>query len=246
MSTRRRLLALLAVVAVAGCAESPTYGTGGLREIYVLSVDNLAPPPHPGGALSVHAVLSDTLLPFAPSADLPLYVSASSGDLERTSLGPRFCPVRREGGYQHSCLGIVITMRDGEDVRSIEPRLRAWGGRLTLVAPRLRFASALSIRHNSLPQRLKEIESWPGVRSAYFEGRPGSVGNWPLPPLRAFRQTTMAIEDEPVAVGDGVVQAAPGDTIHVTYRQPSGALLAVSAVVQPKPTDQCWFFPAPC
>lgn len=228
------------------CGDAPTYGMGGPQEIAYLRLDGSGPPIHPGGALSVDAALADTYFVLSPSADLPFFISTSRGDLERSSLASLMCPVRLEGGYQHHCRMIVITMESGQDVRSIEPRLRAWGGRFRLVAPRLQFASAIVVRHAGLPQRLREIEDWPGVRSAYFEGRPGFIIGQPQRPLRSLLHATLPIEPGTVRVGDGAVQAEPGDTIHLSYRQPSGAMLSSSAIVQPPPTDQCWFFPPPC
>jgi hypothetical protein len=194
----------------------------------------------------VGAALADTHIVLSPSADLPFHVSTSRGDLERFSLGSLMCPVRLEGGYQHHCQMIVITMQSGQDVRSIETRLRAWGGRFRLVSPNLHFASASVVRHAGLPQRLEEIEGWPGVLSAYFAGRPGFVVGQPQLPLRSLLNTTLQVDSGPVRVGDRVVQAEPGDTIHVSYRQPFGAMVSASAIVQPPPTDQCWFFPPPC
>lgn len=246
MTVPRGLLATALIAASAACAEPPTYGSNGARAIEGLAVDWFAPPVHPGGVLSIEAMLSDTLTPLSKGEGLPLVIASSRGDLERVGLRSLLCPIRAEGGYRHYCLGLVVTMKPGNDVLEIEPRLREWGGRFRLVAPRRQFASVLVIQREDVVSRVKDIETWPGVQSAYFEGRPAFAFGAPQVSLRALLHTTLAVESSPVRVGDGVVQAVPGDTIYLSYRQPSGAMLTVSTIVQPPPTDQCWFFPAPC
>lgn len=237
---RLRLGTLVLVFGLlSACGEAPTFGSSGPFEIVDLEVNAAAPLFHPGGAISLRAMLADTSQILGPGAGLTLRVFATSGDRETVRLKSALCPVRKNGGFQYGCLGFVIVMEDGEDVRVLEPRLREWGGRFRTVAPRLWFASVLVVRQDGMVHRLSEIEQWPGVRSAHPVGPPAIIGHGPFPPQHSRLHTTLALEDRVVRAGDGELQAAVGDTVHFAYVQPSGDVLSVSAVVQSKPDQHC-------
>lgn len=214
-----------------GCAVAPTFGSNEMPEIRDLRFADTALLVRPRGALSVKALIDDTSFVLAPGARLRLTVTTSRGDEESLSLGPANCPSRPVVGISFRCLEFGISMLSGHKVSDIDGAVRAWGGRISVVGASGELAVVVALRRDNLLARIREIDSWPGVNYT-FADQVTSGGS--LAPVHSQLHAVIAINLGLVRMGDGLLQGVAGDTVLVSYLQPSGSVLSTSIVIAPE------------
>ena len=165
---------------------------------------------------------------------LPIEVRVSSGDREHADLYRRYCPSR--GGYGvYDCFSFDVSLRDGADLDALARLAEANGGRLARLGVcstsgcwySSHFARVVLFSPDDLIDTARRARDWPGVEIvelAYI----GGCGFGGCPPT-PFQNLTVRVPTDTgrAAVGDGIVQVRSGDTLAVTYRQPSGETLTV-------------------
>lgn len=185
------------------------------------------------GYLTIDAFPLDRQFRLKVGQRVQVEIAVSSGDRETAGLYRLYCPVR-EGLGTYDCFRFILVMRDGADLEALAGRAEAMGGRLVL-AKVCSASGCWSTGHigivvlfspDHLVSHARRARAWPGVDLVDLDWSGGCVETCSPLPLSALAAPVRAGTGAPV-FGDGIVQARSGDTVVVTYRQPTGGTLTV-------------------
>jgi len=190
-----------------------------------LSIDDMGTRLLDGGVLYLYAAPSDTAFVLDRNQRVPLEVAVSSGDRETVVLYNVHCPSRERIPGRFQCFRLNLAMREGHHASEVAGRLSAEHGRFLLISATGWFAAVVFFSPEDPIGRARRARSWPGV--ALTELTPLVCAGTSCPSLTV----PVALDASAATPGDGVVQANAGDTLSVSYRQPTGGLLQLRLAV---------------
>ena len=196
-----------------------------------VEIDDLATSLRHGGIIYLVGFPRDTSFRLAATQRVPVEVAVSSGDREEAGFYRAFCPPRERQGL-YNCFAFIILMDEGRDARDLGSHVAAMGGRFHIVSVSGRVAGVTLFDPRDLVERARRARSWLGV--AYTElsfagcQTPGCAS-------RSHLMVPVPVDTGAAAMGDGVVQVRPGDTVVVVYHQPFGGTVEARRVVPSPP-----------
>jgi hypothetical protein len=152
----------------------------------------------------------------------PVEVRSSSGDAEQALFRRSICGPDA-GGALWDCHGIIIGMAAGHSVHDVYPNVRAMGARFRAVSP-IGASAGVRLFGTSVNDALRIARRWPGVTSADLNeiGFPADGGTFAI---GRFLSASIRLDYRSPVRGNGILEAAHGDTLRMTYTQPDGSLL---------------------
>jgi hypothetical protein len=225
-------LFLLPLLALASCSDTtgpPEDLNPALRRLQVDGLDRFL---YHGGFVAFTAVPADLSFRLSAHQHVPVEIAVSSGDVETLGLFRETCP-DRDRGWKSLCFGYMILMKEGHHASEIADHVAATGGRMYAVFTG-RFAGVMHFRPGENLTRARQARSWPGVAWTELE-TPGNCQEWAPPSCWLEHGARLAapipVDTGPAIPGNGILEVRSGDTVTVSYRQPSGAVLHDSVVV---------------
>lgn len=170
-------------------------------------------------------VLSALVIPFdeqyqlARGTYIPLLLTSSAGELEHLDLRQWTC------AGQHICGSYFVGMETGADPTSLGPILRDVDARWMYVSSRWGWGSIHVFGNQS--RALHTLRSIPGVKYVEIAGFSTIGGSGEI----NWLASTLPFDAGTPKRRDGVVQGRTGDTLRLTYIQPSGDTLTAERVL---------------
>lgn len=187
--------------------------------------------------LTVRAELAPDEPEIRPGDRLPLRLAKEGGEPRSRHADPAIC---EPDGARYMCDQFRVTGQDGVDLRDLSERVEEQlDGRVRIVQMCTTegcFVSDASrgeivLFGGSAPEAAHTARLWPEIEDVGLDYvrcsicRPDErIPNW-----FNFRMPVHVIAS---GAGNGLVEAEPGDTYRVEYRQPDGTVLAATATVE--------------
>jgi len=192
-----------------------------------------------GGVLVINAGTVDTSIHIRDEDRVSVSVTTTSGDVESVDLEREVC------GVGSLCAGFSVAMRPGLSVETLYPHMAQfpYGGfveadqvserlpaRITRIASfDRRFGVGYVWRKVDMPRFISLLQDADGVESVQRGGL-GCGGT--CPPWHSFVAGYRPLDDRAPRSNNGWIEAHPGDTITISYSQPSGAVLTHRVVMR--------------
>lgn len=221
----------IALVSLPGCSAGnnssvPTAEPTGFRPLLRELTVSHYPTPGEVGQLYVTALLADSAFALPAEARLRVEVRTTGGDDEALDLPPHTCTDPQHRDY--ACSSFLVRTRTPEDISRLG---REGWGQFPRVEHRLLGANlvVLTLDSGDVRDAMRSVRQLPGVLAVepnWLGCAGGNCRRYGASMQRIVRLSSLSIHR-----ADSNVQARPGDTVRVSYLQPTGRRLSAEAVV---------------
>ena len=180
---------------------------------------------HTAGFVAITGNIPAANAPLQENERIEVLLETSNGDVERPLLQRQFCA---PGPY--SCTLVSVTMHEGATISDIAPRIASSVARWWIVCQSQTCGALRVFNPAKVEELIFYLRTLPGIAIAQ-QDPVRSVGADPPPDKERPLISTLPLSNSPATPHDGILQAAAGDSIFVTYRQPDGAILKHSATL---------------
>ncbi len=229
LRTRVRAAVALAVAAVAAGACADLFGPSRYARPELAGFDLSAVAVLPRGiVLTIVSHPADTSFRLQYGQRVHVEIAVSNGDRESSDLYRSWCPVRERGAH-FRCFDFTVSTGDSLNVWNLAPGLASVGARLHDLGvcsasgcwsdPHL--GNVIVFSPDDLIPVAKITGATPGVLLVELNGPYACVDV--CPPLPEWDlERPVFVDSGAVVPHDGTVQMRSGDTVMVSYAQPSG------------------------